>query len=270
MVNRIDRTFHRLREAGQIALIPYLTVGFPKVETTIDLVQRLGQAGADIIELGIPFSDPLADGATIQRANFHALQQGVTLDTCLLVVDKLREKGLETPLIMMGYYNPILHYGLDAFAEAAGQAGVDGLIVVDLPHEEQAPLREVCDKRNISMVPLLAPTSTDERIAQACRGAKGFIYCVSLTGVTGARRELALGASQLIQQTRKHTSLPMVVGFGVSKREHIETIGAYADGAVVGSALIDIIESASQDRVLEEAQDFILHLKGESNPGPRR
>ncbi|MBI4298645.1 MAG: tryptophan synthase subunit alpha [Chloroflexi bacterium] len=270
MANRIDITFGKLREAREIALIPYVTVGFPSVETTIDLVLRLAQGDADVIELGVPFSDPLADGATIQRASFHALKQGVTLGTCLLVVNQLRKAGVDTPLVLMGYYNPILRYGLEPFAEAASSAGVDGLIVADLPHEEAAPLRKACDARNIFIIPLLAPTSTDERIAQACQRARGFIYCISLTGVTGARRDLALGVPQLIQRVRGHTGLPVAVGFGVSKREHIDIISTYADGAVVGSALIDIIETSPPDGMLDMAQGFLRDLKGDGHPGPRR
>ena len=199
MAGRIQQEFNRIRASGRKALIPYLTVGFPDLETTVSLVETVVEAGADLVELGVPFSDPLADGVTIQRSTLHALRSGVTLDDCLAVVRKLRSRGVRIPIILMGYYNPILHYGLEEFTQAALQSEVDGLIVVDLPTEESWPLREACREKRISMIPLLAPTSTDERIAAACQHAEGFIYCVSLTGVTGARGELTSGVPELVR-----------------------------------------------------------------------
>ena len=262
MTNRIDLKLKELRASERTALVPYLTVGFPDVETSVSLVQGIAEAGADIIELGVPFSDPLADGPTIQRSSFQALKQGVTLKTCLDMVNRLRKGGLETPLVFMGYYNPLLRYGLDAFANDAADAGLDGLIVVDLPTEEVKPLRAACDSRNIYIIALLAPTSTDGRIAAACKGAQGFIYCISVTGITGARRELPSNLSQLVDRVRKHTDLPIMVGFGVSTRTQVEGIVRFADGVAVGSALIDAIEGAPQGKEVQAAKKLVLELKG--------
>ena len=162
----------------------------------------------------------------------------------------------------MGYYNPIFRYGLDAFAADAADAGLDGLIVADLPDEEVGPLRAVCDPRNIYIIPLLAPTSTDDRIAVACNGARGFVYCISVTGITGARRDLPSNLAQFVTRVRRHTDLPVMVGFGVSTREHVEIIGSQADGVVVGSALINAIEDAPEGKEVQAAKEFIGRLKG--------
>ena len=269
MAGRIQQEFNRIRASGRKALIPYLTVGFPDLETTVSLVETVVEAGADLVELGVPFSDPLADGVTIQRSTLHALRSGVTLDDCLAVVRKLRSRGVRIPIILMGYYNPILHYGLEEFTQAALQSEVDGLIVVDLPTEESWPLREACREKRISMIPLLAPTSTDERIAAACQHAEGFIYCVSLTGVTGARGELTSGVPELVRRARQHTDLPVVVGFGVSKREHVEAIETYADGVAVGSAIIDVLEQAPPGGMLKAGREFVLQLRGSRLPAEK-
>lgn len=262
MLNRIDVKLKALKEAGQTALAPFVTVGFPDVETSEALAEAIIDSGGDMLELGIPFSDPLADGPTIQMTSFKALQQGVTVRIALDVLKRLRGKGVEAPLIFMGYYNPYLHYGIESFVRDAADAGLDGLIVPDLPAEESGPLRKLCEEHNIHLIPLLAPTSTDERIAQACKDARGFIYCVSLTGVTGARQDLSSGVESLVSRVRRHTDLPILVGFGVSRREHVEAIGRFADGAVVASALLDAIDKSPKERVLETAREFVKGLKG--------
>ena len=259
---RLEETFRRLQSKGEAGLIPFLTVGFPDIQATVELVPALAQAGAHIIELGVPFSDPLADGTTVQRASFHALQQGVTLRDCLEVCATLRQRGIEVPLVLMGYYNPILALGLEAFAELAAKAGLDGAIVPDLPAEESGPLRQACLPRGIDIIAFLAPTSTDVRIARACAAASGFIYCVSLTGVTGARHQVPSAVSQLVRRVRAHTDLPIAVGFGLSKREHVETVGRFADAAIVGSALVDIIEAAPREGTVARAQAYIAELSG--------
>ena len=265
MVNRIDIKLRALREAGQTALVPFVTIGFPDVSTSEALAEVILDAGADMLELGIPFSDPLADGPTVQKTSFRALNQGVNIPTSLEAVRNLREKGTEAPLIFMGYYNPFLRYGAERFAQGAVDAGLDGLIVPDLPPEEAGPFKEVCEKRGIYLIPLLAPTSTDRRIAQACKEANGFIYCVSLTGVTGERQRLASGLPDLVGSIRRQTDLPVVVGFGVSKREHVEAIGRFADGAVVASALLNAIDRAPKDRVLQTAREFVIGLRTSSD-----
>lgn len=260
--DRLNETFNRLRAQGATGLIPYVTVGFPDIESTLELVPALVEAGADIVELGVPFSDPLADGATIQQASFHALGQGVTLQRCLEVCATLRRRGVEVPLVFMGYYNPILSMGLDAFAKRAAEAGLDGTIVPDLPPEECLPLQEACRARGVHLIPLLAPTSTDERIGKACESASGFIYVVSVTGVTGARESVPTDLSSTMRRVRAHTRVPVAVGFGLSRREHIREVGKVADAAVVGSALVNVIAAAPRGEAVSKAAAFIAGLSG--------
>lgn len=267
--HRLQNTFQGLAAQGKTGIIAFVTVGFPDLPTTLELVPALAKAGADIIELGIPFSDPLADGATIQKASFHALRQGITLKRCLEACATLRHNGLNTPLVFMGYYNPLLAMRLKAFAAAAQAAGLDGIIVADLPPEESAPLREECGPRGIDVIPLLAPTSTEGRIAAACQVASGFIYCVSLAGVTGARTQLSQEALGLVGRVRAHTSLPIAVGFGVSRREHVEAIGKYADAVAVGSALINVLDNAPHGEAAARAVRFLSELRGAVEPSRR-
>ena len=261
-MDRIKDTFDRLAVSGTMGIIPYLTVGFPTVEDTAYLVRALAEGGADVIELGVPFSDPIADGPTIQESSFHALKQGVNLGICLQVCETLRKSGLETPLVLMGYYNPILNYGIDEFSKAASNAGVDGIIVPDLPYEESGPLHDSCVQYGLNFIPLLAPTSTNARIAQSCEIAGGFVYCVSITGVTGARDELPEGLDAFIARVKAHTALPVAVGFGISKRYQVESLSQGAQAAVVGSALINLIRE-SEDGIRETAvKNFVMDLKG--------
>ena len=264
--DRIERAFAEVRRRGDVGVVPYITIGFPDVKATLELVPALVEAGAVVIELGVPFSDPLADGATIQKATFHALQQGVTLRGCLGACATLREQGIEVPLVLMGYYNPVYAYGLDSFARDAAAAGVDGLIVVDLPSEEVSPLREACERVGMAVVPLLAPTSTEGRIAATCKGARGFVYCVSLTGVTGVREEVPPGMADLVARVRRHTDLAVAVGFGVSRWAHVQALGQVADAVVIGSALINVIEETPRERVVPAAQAFLRELTGIPRP----
>ena len=260
MANRIDLRLQSLKDAGRTALVPFVTIGFPDVETSEAIAEVILSSGGDLLELGIPFSDPLADGPTIQKTSFHALSKGVTVRTSLDVVRRLRAKDIEAPLILMGYYNPFLSYGVEQFARDAADSGLDGVIVPDLPTEESDLFKRLCEERDIYLIPLLAPTSPDSRIAQACKEARGFIYCVSLAGVTGARRALASGLPDLVGRIRRHTALPVLVGFGVSSREHIQEIGRFADGAVVASALLDAIDKSPEDEVLQTAKEFVERL----------
>lgn len=261
-MGRLKESFDALLAKETMGVIPYLTVGFPSVKDTLSLVPALVDGGADIIELGVPFSDPLADGSTIQRASFHALAQGVNLGTCLQVCRQLRNDGVTTPLVFMGYYNPILSYGLDRFAADAQDACLDGLIVPDLPFEETDALHNTCSQHGIYLIPLLAPTSTDARIAQSCEKAEGFVYCVSLTGVTGAREELPPGIPTFMQRVRKHTDLPLAIGFGISQRHHVEALAPWSQAAVVGSALIELVENTPDEQRVEAVKDFVAGLKG--------
>jgi tryptophan synthase alpha chain len=244
-MSRIADTFARLRAEGRIALMPFLTVGFPERESTLELVPALEAAGAALFELGMPFSDPLADGATIQRATEQALRHGVNLAYCLETVAALRERGVQAPLLLMGYYNPLLRYGVEKACAALAAAGGDGWIVPDVPPEEAADLQQAAQAQRLDLIMFVAPTTPEERIASIVARASGFIYCVALTGTTGARQELSTSLGDLLRKVRQYTDLPLVVGFGISKPEHVVQVSAIADGAIVGSALIARLEQLS-------------------------
>ena len=249
MSGRIEETFALLKAQGRTAFVAFVTIGYPEIDSTPGLVKALIEGGADLIELGIPFSDPLAEGPTIQASTFRALENGVTTDTCLDTVRKLRADGVTAPFILMGYYNPILAYGVERFARDAAEAGADGLIALDLPPEESGPLHEACVSSGLRVIYLLAPTSTDERIRAVAERASGFVYCVSLTGVTGARSELPQELAAFLERVRKQIPLPLAVGFGISQPEHFLAVGRIADAAVIGSAIIDeIARSAPSER----------------------
>jgi tryptophan synthase alpha chain len=262
--DRIGEKFDAIKKAGRPGLIIFLTAGFPDLGATRELIPALAAAGADAIELGIPFSDPLAEGPTIQESSFRALEQGVTLKDCLGLVEQLREQVPDTPLIPMGYYNPIYNYGVDKFAKEAQQAGVDGVIVVDLPHQEIGPLAAQCAPLGVHIVPLLAPTSTDDSIKAATATATGFIYCISLTGVTGAREQVSERGLKLLSRVRAHTSLPLAVGFGISSREHVEAVCQQAEAAVVGSALVRVMLESPRGQLVDRASRFVAGLAGTS------
>ena len=259
--NRIDTTLANVRDAGRSALAPYITVGYPDIPTSTEIAEAVLESGADMLELGIPFSDPLAEGPTIQKSSFHALQQGVNLNTSLDVLRDLRKRGVDSPLIFMGYVNPFLSYGMERFARDAAAAGLDGVIVPDLPAEESTVFADILEENGVYLVPLLAPTSNDSRIERACSRAKGFIYCVSLTGVTGARSELRQGIESMVERVRGFTDLPLLVGFGISRREHVRSVSRFADGALVGSALIDAIGKAPEGGAVEAARGLVESLR---------
>ncbi|MEO6457566.1 MAG: tryptophan synthase subunit alpha [Chloroflexia bacterium] len=259
-MSRIPAAFRRLKKNNEAALVPYLTVGYPSLQTTRTLLPVIARQGADMIELGVPFSDPLADGATIQRASQAALEAGVTLSDCLSVAAEARRSN-EVPILLMSYYNPLHKYGLEQFAEDAASSGVDGLIVPDLPPDEASDLKTACDTHNIDVIFLLAPTSTEERIRRVTEMASGFIYCVSLTGVTGARAELSQALPDLISRVRPHTDLPLVAGFGISTPEQVAEVITVADGAIVASALINLIEILPEDDLIIGVSDFIRSMK---------
>jgi tryptophan synthase alpha subunit len=226
------------------------------------MVQALVEGGADIVELGLPFSDPLADGATVQRASHQALEEGMTPARCLDLIRQLRQAGVAVPVIVMTYFNPILAYGLDGFVQDAAAAGVDGLIPVDVPPEEAEQLTERCRAAGLDLIPLLAPTSTDERIALAVKVASGFIYCVSVAGVTGARADLPEHLGTFLDRVRRQTPLPLAVGFGLSRREHVEALRGRADAAVVGSAIINVIEDAPRSERQARVKEYVEVLTG--------
>ena len=239
------------------ALIAYLTMGYPDVETTQKAAITLANSGVDIIELGIPFSDPLADGATIQKASYQALRQGVTPRVCLEVAKQLRQQ-ITTPLVFMTYYNPVFHFGLQAFCQSCTEAGISGLIIPDLPPEEGEELEAVTEKYNLDLIYLLAPTSTKERIVLVAARSRGFIYLVSLTGVTGARQTLPSGMENFVKRVRQKANQPLCIGFGVSNPEQASRIASVADGVIVGSRLIQLIE---EDATLSSLKAFTLSLR---------
>ncbi|MEE9199408.1 MAG: tryptophan synthase subunit alpha [Dehalococcoidia bacterium] len=261
-MSRIRETFARLGREATTGVASFLTVGFPDKDSTMPLLKAMVDGGADFIELGVPFSDPLADGATIQRASQVALENGVTLADCLDVCAEARGQYADTPILMMGYYNPILSYGVERFTREGAQAGLDGLIVADIPPEEAGPLRQACVAAGIDLVFLLAPTSTDERIQRVCDASLSLIYCVSLTGVTGARKELAPGLPKFLARVRRWTNLPLVVGFGISTRAHVESVGRYAESVVVGSALIELIDRSPPSRRCRRVREYLGELTG--------
>jgi tryptophan synthase alpha chain len=258
-VSRIAATFARLKAEHRLALIAYLTVGYPSADVTPSLVEAAAQSGADAIELGIPFSDPLADGRTIQAASQVALKGGMTVKRALEAAAAARKKT-DVPLLFMTYLNPILAYGLEGFCRAASAAGVDGLIVPDLPPAESAELRAAADASQVDLVFFVAPTSSEAGIEVACRAATGFVYCIAVTGVTGARDRLDQGVLPLIASVRRHTALPVVVGFGISKPEHLAALHDKADGVIVASALLDAIGKAPDDPATQVSR-FLRELR---------
>ncbi len=227
---------------GHKALIAYVTVGYPTIEATLKVVPLLAQNGADIVELGIPFSDPLADGVTIQKSSFHALQQGVTPRLCLELAGQLRDK-VAIPLVFMSYFNPLFFYGLEEFCAAGAKAGISGLIIPDLPPEEGAELEATSQKQGLDLIYLLAPTSTEGRIKLVAERSRGFIYLVSVTGVTGARDRLPTDLEAFVGRVRKIATQPLCVGFGISTPEQAGQIARIADGVIVGSRLIQLMEA---------------------------
>jgi tryptophan synthase alpha chain len=226
---------------GHKALIAYVTVGYPSIEATLKVVPLLADSGCDIIELGIPFSDPLADGVTIQKSSFHALQNGVTPRLCLELAGQLSAK-VNVPLVFMTYYNPVFSYGLDKFCSACTGAGISGLIIPDLPPDEGSELEAVSQKQGLDLIYLLAPTSTGERIRLAAERSRGFIYLVSVTGVTGARDRMPADLEAFVTRVRKVATQPLCVGFGISTPEQAGQIARTADGVIVGSRIIQLME----------------------------
>jgi len=260
-MSRLQGTFERLRARGERALIPYFTAGDPSLALTGALVAEAARQGADIIELGIPFSDPLADGPVIQRATQRALQAGVTLPRVLELVREVRGE-VSVPLVFLTYYNPVLAFGLEAFCRTAVEAGVDGVIVADLPPEEAGPLATEARPAGLDLIHLVAPTSTPARMRKIARASSGFIYMVSLTGVTGARAELPPDLLQHLGRLRGITTKPVCVGFGIGTPEQAAVVGGFADGVIVGSAIVRAVEvHAGSAALVPEIGRFIAALK---------
>jgi tryptophan synthase alpha chain len=238
------------------ALVAYLTVGYPSIDTTLDIVPQLSSWGCDIVELGIPFSDPLADGVTIQEASHQALNQGVTPQLCLKVAAQLRGE-VAIPLVFMSYFNPIMKYGIASFCQSAAEAGIDGLIVPDLPPEESEELGEKTRQRNLDLIYLLAPTSTEEHISLVAGRSRGFIYLISLTGVTGPRESLPEELEDFVKRVRRKAKQPLCVGFGIATSEQAQRVARIADGVIVGSRLLQLLAEGSPLRL----EGFIKELR---------
>ena len=259
-MNRIDRAFARAREEGRAALLPYVAGGDPDLGTTAELVAELERAGADVVEIGFPHSDPIAEGPVIQAASQRALQKGASLAQILDVVKRVREVS-DVAILLMGYLNNVLAYGQRALVKAAAERGVDGLLVADAPFEETSELEEQCTASGVHRILMVAPTSTPERVVQIARHSQGFVYCVSDVGVTGERDKLASDLDELVSRIRRVSDLPVAVGFGIGSPEQAATVGRLADGVIVGSALVRRIgESSTPAAAVESAATFIRTL----------
>ena len=256
-MTRIDTTFARLAQEGKKAFVAYVMAGDPDYDTSLELIKALPAAGVDIIELGLPFTDPMADGSTIQLAGQRALEGGQTLDKTLQMARELRKTDSDTPIVMMGYYNPIYSRGVDRFLEQAKEAGIDGLIIVDLPPEEDSELCIPAQNAGLNFIRLATPTSDDKRLPKLLENTSGFIYYVSITGITGAANAQAGDVGPEVARIKSQTDLPVIVGFGIKTPEAAEAIAGVADGAVVGSAIVSLIE---QGKTVPEINAFVKSL----------
>jgi tryptophan synthase alpha chain len=260
-MKRLTRTFEKLAKEKRCGLVAYVTCGDPDLETTVKVVRALEGAGADAIELGVPFSDPIADGPVIQAASFRALTRGTTVSDVLATARHIRERS-RIPLIAFTYLNPLTRYGETRFADDAADAGIDSVLVTDLPPESAGPLRKALRRRGIGMVFLLAPTSSDARVKLVDRSSDSFVYYVSTTGVTGARKELDPELLARLKTVRGQVSLPMAVGFGVSRREHYELLAPYCEAVVVGSAIVRAVADGEPDGAPERAAAVVTEILG--------
>ena len=267
---RIAKRFAELRATGELGIVAYITAGDPTLSATRDFVLVLAEAGADVIELGMPFSDPLADGPTIQRASERALKSGTTLAGVLALVRQIRQSS-QVPLVLFSYFNPILQMGLEKFAAAASEAGADGVLVTDLTPEEAADYRQILQAHHLDTIFLAAPTSTDERLVKIAACSSGFLYLISRTGVTGAKDALPDDLPALLRRARRFTQLPIAVGFGISLPGHVSVLGGLADAAVVGSALVsEIAKAASPAAAAAALRERVRALKEAARRGLSR
>jgi len=259
--SRIQKTFAQLKANGEKALITFITAGDPDLKTSKDIIFELEKSGADIIELGIPFSDPMADGPTIQAASERALKKGTTLKDVLELVKDVRKRS-QIPIILFGYYNPIFAYGTERFAKDVKKAGADGILVVDLPPEEAHELKKAADSCSLDLIFLLTPTSDDNRMRLVAEKASGFIYYVSVAGITGARKELPGTIQRYIRKVRQFAPLPVGVGFGISTPEQAREVSKWADGVIVGSAIVNVIEkNQGLPDLVTKVGKFVAKLK---------
>lgn len=256
--DRILRAFRQAKETKLAAVMPYFTLGYPDLERSISIIKSIAPH-SDLLELGVPFSDPIADGPTIQHSTQVALEQGADTASCLRGVRELRAAGVDTPILLMGYYNPILAYGEIQYVQDAAEAGADGFIVPDLPPEESGTLRESAEQCGLVIVNFLAPTSNRQRTELVIEGARGFVYLVSVTGVTGARSNLREDIPEMVGLIRARSDVPVAVGFGISTPEQAAEVGRYADGIIVGSALLDAVDGSSDKSAA--AASFVRSLE---------
>jgi tryptophan synthase alpha chain len=260
-MSRLSSTFDRLRAERRTGLVAYVTAGDPDAARSAAIVRAVGRGGADVIEIGVPFSDPLADGPVIQRASERALAAGMTLAGALDLIGSIRA-DLAAPIVIFTYANPVLRMGVGRFAERAAASGADGVLALDLPIDEAQEVRETLGAHGLDMIFLLSPTSTAERIQRAAELGRGFLYGISRLGVTGARDAVEDGARRLVERIRARTDLPVAVGFGISRPEHVGLVGAYADAAVVGSALVQVIaEHAESPDLPSRVEDYVRWLR---------
>lgn len=268
-MNLIDAKFAELKAAGRAALIPFLTVGDPSLELTVRILKELEAGGADMVELGVPYSDPLADGPVIQGSSQRALRRRISILNCINVAREARVAGVTLPFILFTYYNPVLQLGLERTFTLLSENGISGLIVPDLPMEENEEVRRLADRHGVHLIPLVAPTSND-RIRSIVAQAKGFVYCVSSLGVTGVRSQFHTGIDEFLQTVKSAADVPIAIGFGISNREQVAKFESVCDGVVVGSALVRRIEEAqglleheaTQEQGLRQIREFIRQLKG--------
>src|SRR5215467_11111025 len=261
-MSRIADAFARIRSEGRPGLVTYTTAGDPDLPRSAAILRALDRAGADVLEVGVPFSDPLADGPVIQRATERALAAGGSLRSALAMIEQIRPQ-VSAPIVVFSYANPLLRHGLDDFARRAAGAGVDGVLALDLPIEEAGGFRETLARSGLDTIFLLSPTTTDVRVRKAAQLGSGFLYGISRLGVTGARDQVAAGAAVMVRRIRAHTRLPIALGFGISRPEHVAEVASYADAAVVGSALVALVaEHRDSPELIERVEDYVRWLKG--------
>ena len=265
VASRITRALETIRQEGRTALMPFVTTGYPTMETCEATIHALVGAGADGLEIGIPFSDPIADGTTVQRTSQVSLANGTRIRDCIALVAKVREQGVTVPLMLMGYFNPVVKYGIEQYVADCAVAGVDGFIIPDLPIEESDRILSLCQQHQRDLIFMVAPTSTERRLRLVGERGSGFVYCVSLTGVTGARDSVAAGLGDYLDELREYINLPLIVGFGISTPEHVAQVGEHADGAIVASAMINYLDRLDEANQPAGAAAFVRYLRGEAD-----
>ena len=260
--SRITDRLGAIREEGRTALLPFMTAGYPTMETCEAIIHAIVEAGADGLEIGIPFSDPIADGPTVQRASQVALANGTRLADCIDLVARLRADGVDVPIMLMGYFNPVVKYGIERYVADCAQAGVDGFIIPDLPVEESDRILDLCRQHGRDLIFMVAPTSTERRMQLVGERGSGSVYCVSVTGVTGARASVDAGLATYLEKLRGYTDLPLVVGFGISTPEHVRQVGEHADGVIVASAMLNYLATLAEEEMPRGATAFVRYILG--------